>query len=323
MTISRHLVSLRSCIASSQKVIFYFYSEVLLSPQRNQCPHLTVLTSPHRVGWPIRHDLVPLFGPTFPTTCLSPDQPGYGTVIPATGRRKPRRSLQSVGIPPPHSVPYPSNEYAYNVGPLANPPSADPYADQAHFRPPYLLSASPVDNSSAPFARPVIPPVPAPVPTTGTLYSPQEAMAPSQYTIRSTTCSPLLENQVKARYSPYALSRRHHSPSARSGSCVFPGPMGYDKHHLMHRASAPNLRGFQPRGHLVLPRLSLNTQHPIPSGDLSTRAQPASAGPVLEDIAREESRQLKACDEVQGDHVGVPSSGDSAHSSIHTPPYAE
>lgn len=319
MTISRHLVSLRSCIAPSQKVNFCFLlrSHPISATKSNA--RLTVLTSPHRVGWPIRHDLVPLFGPTFPTTCLSPDQPGYGTVIPATGRRKPRRSLQSVGIPPPHSVPYPSNEYAYVVGPAANPPSADPYADQAHFRPPYLLSASPVDNSSAPFAPPVIPPVPAPVPTTRPLYSPQEAVGPSQYTFRSTTCSPLLENPAKGRYSPYALSRRHHSPSARSGSYVFPGPMGYDKHHsLMHRASAPNLRGFQPRGHLVLPRLSLNTQHPIPSGDLGIRAQPASAGPILEDSAREGS---KGCDEAQGDHFGV-SSGDSAHGSIHTP-YSE
>jgi hypothetical protein len=286
--------------------------------------HLTFLTSPHRVGWPIRHDLVPLFGPTFPTTCLSPDQPGYGTVIPATGRRKPRRSLQSVGIPPPHTVPYPSNEYGYIGGPAANPPSADPYGDSAHLRPRYLHSASPVDNNnSAPFAPPVIPPVPVLVPTTRPLYSPQEAVSASHYTVRSTTCSPLLENPAKARYSPYALSRRHHSPSARSSSYVFPAPMGYDKRHsLMHRASAPNLRGFQPRGHLVLPRLSLNTQHPISPGNFNNHAQPTSAGPMLENGPSEESQQPLGCDEAQGDNVGV-SSGDSTHSSIHTPPYSE
>ncbi|KAG6901963.1 hypothetical protein C0995_006192 [Termitomyces sp. Mi166 len=48
------------------------------------------------VAWTIRDDLIPLFGPTFPSTCLSPDQPGYGQVV-ASGpnRRRPRRSTQS------------------------------------------------------------------------------------------------------------------------------------------------------------------------------------------------------------------------------------
>jgi hypothetical protein len=71
------------------------------------------------VAWPIRHDLVPLFGyanfvswhlsfsviqyplsPTFPTTCLSPEQPGYGQVIAnGGGRRRARRNnhFQSTG----------------------------------------------------------------------------------------------------------------------------------------------------------------------------------------------------------------------------------
>uniref|UniRef100_A0A0W0GFG6 Uncharacterized protein n=1 Tax=Moniliophthora roreri TaxID=221103 RepID=A0A0W0GFG6_MONRR len=49
-----------------------------------------------RVAWPIREDLVPLFGPTFPSTCLSPDQPGYGQVVAsAPGRRRTRRNTQA------------------------------------------------------------------------------------------------------------------------------------------------------------------------------------------------------------------------------------
>ncbi|KAJ7651416.1 transcription regulator HTH, apses-type DNA-binding domain-containing protein, partial [Roridomyces roridus] len=44
------------------------------------------------VAWNIREDLVPLFGPTFPSTCLSPDQPGYGQVVASAGRRRARRS---------------------------------------------------------------------------------------------------------------------------------------------------------------------------------------------------------------------------------------
>ena len=54
----------------------------------------------HRVAWPIREDLVPLFGPNFPETCLTPDQPGYGSIIPPNPRRKTRRSLLSLGMPP-------------------------------------------------------------------------------------------------------------------------------------------------------------------------------------------------------------------------------
>jgi hypothetical protein len=54
----------------------------------------------HRVAWPIREDLVPLFGPNFPETCLTPDQPGYGSIIPPNPRRKTRRSLLSLGLPP-------------------------------------------------------------------------------------------------------------------------------------------------------------------------------------------------------------------------------
>ncbi|KAG6888171.1 hypothetical protein C0992_009447 [Termitomyces sp. T32_za158] len=47
------------------------------------------------VAWPIRDDLIPLFGPTFPSTCLSPDQPGFGQVV-ASGpnRRRTRRNPQ-------------------------------------------------------------------------------------------------------------------------------------------------------------------------------------------------------------------------------------
>src|SRR5882757_3701751 len=60
----------------------------------------SILIILHRVAWPIREDLVPLFGPNFPETCLTPDQPGYGSIIPPNPRRKTRRSLLSLGVPP-------------------------------------------------------------------------------------------------------------------------------------------------------------------------------------------------------------------------------
>ncbi|KAG6865392.1 hypothetical protein C0991_002973 [Blastosporella zonata] len=56
-----------------------------------------------RVAWTIRDDLIPLFGPTFPSTCLSPEQPGYGQVV-ASGpnRRRARRNTQpSTSMNPP------------------------------------------------------------------------------------------------------------------------------------------------------------------------------------------------------------------------------
>ncbi|CAE6405451.1 unnamed protein product [Rhizoctonia solani] len=50
-----------------------------------------------RVAWNIRYDLVPLFGPTFPDSCLSPDQPGYGKVVtrPPAKTRRSKRSGQA------------------------------------------------------------------------------------------------------------------------------------------------------------------------------------------------------------------------------------
>lgn len=72
-----------------------------LKIQGTWMPYEVALRLSRRVAWPIRHDLVPLFGPTFPTTCLSPEQPGYGQVIAnGSGRRRTRRSnhVQSSGI---------------------------------------------------------------------------------------------------------------------------------------------------------------------------------------------------------------------------------
>ncbi|KAG6820159.1 hypothetical protein H0H93_004596 [Arthromyces matolae] len=67
-----------------------------LKIQGTWMPYEVALRLSRRVAWTIREDLIPLFGPTFPSTCLSPDQPGYGQVV-ATGnnRRRPRRNTQA------------------------------------------------------------------------------------------------------------------------------------------------------------------------------------------------------------------------------------
>lgn len=283
------------------------------------------------MAWPIRHDLVPLFGPTFPTTCLSPDQPGYGTVIPTTGRRKPRRSLQSVGIPPPHGVPYPpkplSQEHSYSAGPDAglpvNPSMGDPVGDSAPYRLHSLVSAAPVENGSISFSRPAIPAVPALVPTAGVAYSPQEPVGPSQYTGSAPTCPSSHELPSKTRYSPYTLPRRNQSPSAHSASFAMPSSLGYDKpRSLVHRASDPNLRSFRHRNHLLIPRLTLNTNGLLPPGERSHVPQLASAGPELRNSITEEPKPTEGRNETQGNRLGI-SSSDSAHSSVPTPPFSE
>jgi len=67
-----------------------------LKIQGTWMPYEVALKLSRRVAWSIRDELIPLFGPTFPSTCLSPDQPGYGQVIPSgQNRRRARRSTQS------------------------------------------------------------------------------------------------------------------------------------------------------------------------------------------------------------------------------------
>ncbi|KAJ7221820.1 hypothetical protein B0H12DRAFT_302508 [Mycena haematopus] len=76
-----------------------------LKIQGTWMPFEIALRLARRVAWNIREDLIPLFGPTFPSTCLSPDQPGYGQVVASAGRRRTRRHPQLPLMPiiPPHT----------------------------------------------------------------------------------------------------------------------------------------------------------------------------------------------------------------------------
>lgn len=44
-----------------------------------------------RVAWTIRHDLVPLFGPDFPDSCIAPGEPGFGQLLLSSPSFKGRR----------------------------------------------------------------------------------------------------------------------------------------------------------------------------------------------------------------------------------------
>lgn len=72
-----------------------------LKIQGTWMPYEVALRLARRVAWPIREDLIPLFGPSFPDSCLSPDQPGYGKLLPTSGnRRRARRAPQTMQSPP-------------------------------------------------------------------------------------------------------------------------------------------------------------------------------------------------------------------------------
>ncbi|KAG9004539.1 hypothetical protein FRB93_010316 [Tulasnella sp. JGI-2019a] len=47
------------------------------------------------IAWPIRHELIPLFGPTFPDMCLDPSHPDYDS-IGKPHQRKPRATGAAV-----------------------------------------------------------------------------------------------------------------------------------------------------------------------------------------------------------------------------------
>ncbi|KAG6917851.1 hypothetical protein DXG01_000756 [Tephrocybe rancida] len=77
-----------------------------LKIQGTWMPYEVALRLSRRVAWTIRDDLIPLFGPNFPSTCLSPDQPGYGQVV-ASGpnRRRARRNTQATAtVNPPREA---------------------------------------------------------------------------------------------------------------------------------------------------------------------------------------------------------------------------
>ncbi|CAE6460373.1 unnamed protein product [Rhizoctonia solani] len=76
-----------------------------------------------RVAWNIRYDLVPLFGPTFPDSCLSPDQPGYGKVVARPPPRTRRSKRSGQGSPPGTSAPLPFSQDS-PISPITGEPNS-------------------------------------------------------------------------------------------------------------------------------------------------------------------------------------------------------
>ncbi|KAG1735348.1 uncharacterized protein EDB91DRAFT_1145035 [Suillus paluster] len=154
-----------------------------LKIQGTWMPYEVALRLSRRVAWPIREDLVPLFGPTFPSTCLSPDQPGYGQVVSnGSGRRRSRRNNQVVAPAPP--VPRDS-QTSWSI-PAAG-PSAHP-SSSAHYLPP----GQPASLPSMMYREP------------SSYAHPQRTSPPLHI---SSSASPIMrERSVRSRYSPYPAS---------------------------------------------------------------------------------------------------------------------
>ncbi|TEB31587.1 hypothetical protein FA13DRAFT_1732420 [Coprinellus micaceus] len=115
-----------------------------LKIQGTWMPYEVALKLSRRVAWNIRHDLVPLFGPTFPSTCLSPDQPGYGQVVATSQtRRRARRNTQAAAITQIPREPHSTWTVVTPGGPGAMSLSAPHHPTSQFNRRPSLIGISP------------------------------------------------------------------------------------------------------------------------------------------------------------------------------------
>ncbi|KAG9013981.1 hypothetical protein FRB95_004350 [Tulasnella sp. JGI-2019a] len=126
-----------------------------LKIQGTWLPFDVALRLARRVAWPIRDDLVPLFGPTFPDSCLSPDQPGFGQPIENLQKRKHRRahvnngpSTSSTGgyTAGPNGVTGPDRvykPYSPTSPPGTNSPNNERYPERSRYREDPSPSSSP------------------------------------------------------------------------------------------------------------------------------------------------------------------------------------
>ncbi|KAG5652754.1 hypothetical protein H0H81_003841 [Sphagnurus paluster] len=158
-----------------------------LKIQGTWMPYEVALRLSRRVAWTIRDDLIPLFGPTFPSTCLSPDQPGYGQVV-ASGpnRRRTRRNAAAIANA---NAPREAQASWTVVTP----------SDPGHSRQP---------SSSQYLHTAFYPPNRDVVHYQQQNYQPQ---APASYSPRSpdSPASPISTSRSSVRYSPYSTHAPH------------------------------------------------------------------------------------------------------------------
>jgi hypothetical protein len=223
-----------------------------------------------------------IFRPTFPSTCLSPDQPGYGQVAPnGTGRRRARRNTQPVA--PIASAA--AREHRTNWTVMTGAPTAT--SSSTH----YGQQAGPL--YSAPQMYP--PPEPhsysrAHPPTTWrhpSTHSPSTASLPPP---SLTSSSPTYREHSRSRYSPYpghssSLHRKRSTSSLESPSTDIPSILHgrrSDNEHVRRLSDPITLPPIQPtsqpRGNFTQPPYALP---PISTLEDSRGSQPNNSAEVL------------------------------------------
>ena len=148
-----------------------------------------------------------LRSPTFPSTCLSPDQAGYGQVVStASGRRRPRRTNQSAA--PISSTSHSQPPWSSTIPVLSGP---------SEHAPPYHRS----DQNTSPhmYNVPYSYPPPRQLPDARASSPMQRGQQPSPG-----STSPLVrERSLRSRYSPYPSSLvAQRKPSCESMSLDIP-----------------------------------------------------------------------------------------------------
>ncbi|KAJ7112845.1 hypothetical protein C8R43DRAFT_133916 [Mycena crocata] len=245
-----------------------------------------------RVAWTIRDDLIPLFGPNFPSTCLAPDQPGYGQVVASSsGRRRARRNPQPQPALAPTPNPHVRGSWPRNPHPQPHP--------NAHPPAPWPSNAHPSHPSHPPHPHlhphgiPLHQPSPfAPIPLTAAMQyamatspiypvelAPQPGSGPGQYA--SSPQHERLNNSSMAmdrltpsssrdldRMNAQAHSRHRYAPYPQAGSSSMSAT---NLHAALQRrlssSSHGSLASSSSRGSLSLemPALSINDGAPSPA----------------------------------------------------------
>lgn len=174
--------------------------------------------------------------PTFPSTCLSPDQPGYGQVVAnGTGRRRARRNTQPVA--PIASAPVPIEQRGTSWTVMTGAPGTSAsYGGQASYSPQHTYHPSdPHGHARA------HPPATWRHPST-TTHSPSMASAsrsPSMVApVSNSTAYRDLPQSSRSRYSPYptqaTVHRKHSGSSVGSPSIDIPAMSIHDRHTHAH-----------------------------------------------------------------------------------------
>ncbi|KAF8835670.1 hypothetical protein BDN67DRAFT_975046 [Paxillus ammoniavirescens] len=253
-----------------------------LKIQGTWMPYEVALRLSRRVAWPIRDDLVPLFGPTFPSTCLSPDQPGYGQVVSnASGRRRARRTTQTAvpGSSGSHSQAPWSSTIPVMPGPSPHASSSTPYH---HSHQTQTISEPPRTYNEG-YSYPSH--CQMPQHADGQRVSPTVQRG---YITSSSANLPLVrERSVKSRYSPYpssaAVPPRKASISSDSMSLDVPSVSLHD-----HAADLSRPSSRLPGDQIKLPPIQ-PLSHPRHTNNPAYALPPISAMEDLRGISSQDS----------------------------------